>query len=203
MGIDIITISRARLVRGGHSPEICDEEEHWYTGDNRQRMDRKTPGCYISDGKSTGFAVNYFGYTEWRYTLCWLMLGVDAETVWENPRRFAGQPFIELIDSSDAGNYSFGPVTSAKLAGDFAKYAVEAKRGFMAIAEACRQHQKVRQKASKHKKAQKNKQENISDDVLAGGLLSGSTDWRWNWGLYQDFQKGFQIASDGGFLIVG
>jgi len=202
MGVDIVAISKARLVRAGHSTDLCDEEEHWETCGCRQRMDGKTPGCYISDGTSTGFGINYFGYNEWRNTLCWLMLGVDAETVWEYPRRFKGQPFVELIDSSDGGNESFGPITSAKLADDFAKYAVEAKRGFMAIAEACLQHQRVCQKAATPRKVRKTKREPESDDSQDRRLLAGSTEWEWKWQLYRDFRRAFRIASNDGFLIV-
>ena len=202
MGIDIIAISKARRVRSGHSTDLCDDEEHWEAGQDRQRMDGKNPGCYISDGKSTGFGINYFGYDEWRNTFCWLMIGVDAETVWENPRRFKCEPFVELIDSPDGGNFAFGPITSAKLAVDFAKYANEAKRGFVAIAEACRQHQRVCQKASRQKRTRKPTQGKNSDELLEVGLLAGSADWRWKWQIYRDFSRAFRLASNDGLLIV-
>jgi hypothetical protein len=70
--------------------------------------------------ESHGFrAGSYSGYNWWREQLCQLALGVPPSEVWEDPDAHAGKPFLEMINFSDAEG-AIGPVTSAKLAKDFA-----------------------------------------------------------------------------------
>jgi hypothetical protein len=66
-------------------------------------------------------AGSYGGYNTWRERLCRFALDVEPNDVWTDPKAFAGQAFVELINFSDAER-SIGPVTSAKLAADFAAH---------------------------------------------------------------------------------
>lgn len=63
-------------------------------------------------------AGSYSGYNWWREQLCELALECEPSEVWEDPEVYEGQPFVELINFSDAEG-AIGPKTSAKLAADF------------------------------------------------------------------------------------
>jgi hypothetical protein len=76
---------------------------------------------------STGFrAGSYSGYNWWREQLCKFALEVSPEDVWEEPERFEGKAFVELINFSDCDG-CIGSKTSAKLAKDFAAHAPRLK----------------------------------------------------------------------------
>jgi hypothetical protein len=69
--------------------------------------------------ETTGFrAGSYSGYNWWREQLCRFALDCDPSEVWGDPDAYAGRPFVELINFSDAEG-AIGPRTSAKLAADF------------------------------------------------------------------------------------
>jgi hypothetical protein len=60
----------------------------------------------------------YGGYNWWREHLSRFALGVKPNAVWENPRRFAGRPFAELINFTDCDG-RIGTRLAAKLVADF------------------------------------------------------------------------------------
>ena len=57
-----------------------------------------------------------------------MALGVEPEEAWNHPRRFRDKPFVKLINFPDTGGGAIGPITSAKLYGDFVTFAPKAKR---------------------------------------------------------------------------
>jgi hypothetical protein len=68
----------------------------------------------------------YSCYNTWGEHLCRFALGVELRTVWENPERFAGQPFVELINFTDSDG-RIGVRLAGKLAADFRAYADKAE----------------------------------------------------------------------------
>lgn len=66
-------------------------------------------------------AGSYGGYNAWRQWLASIVHGVEPREIWNNPDKYKGQPFYELINFSDCEGV-IGPKTSAKLAKDFADY---------------------------------------------------------------------------------
>ena len=116
MGLDIQAFERLR-------PGQEDKDWHLYQPEGVPDRSDGIAGWYASDGESFRFrAGSYSGYNRWRDWLCKTFLGVNANEAWSDPDRFAGRPFIELINYSDCEGF-FGPVTSAKLAKDFADHA--------------------------------------------------------------------------------
>lgn len=100
----------------------------------------------------------------WHQQLCTLALGVGPGEVCDQPARFAGRPFVELIDFDSAG--AIGPVTSAKLARDFAAHAaILGERAAVRV---------------------------IQRDERAYFFRS-----------YADWQRAFELAAQGGFVILG
>lgn len=61
---------------------------------------------------------SYSAYNWWREQLSRFALGVEPNTVWEDPDRFSGRPFVELINFTDCDG-RIGTQLAAKLAADF------------------------------------------------------------------------------------
>lgn len=78
-------------------------------------------GVYSFDEKFTFEAGSYSGYQEWREWLAETVFGVSARVIWDNPQKYVGQPFVELIDFSPTEGYINASI-SAKLAKDFADH---------------------------------------------------------------------------------
>ena len=95
-----------------------------------RRKDGVKMGCYVPGrgGRTSSLDFNYAAYDGWIRRLSLMALGVEPEEVWNHPRRFRGKPFVELINFPDAGGGAIGPITSAKLYGDFVTFAPRAKR---------------------------------------------------------------------------
>lgn len=123
MGLDIIACKKLRKV---FNPERDDEgylvdeslidiDEgvmNWLNDVFPGRTDGLTVGYYDYQEKTEFHAGSYSGYNWWR----------------EKLRQFKGDvAFQELIEFSDCDGY-IGPVTSKKLAKDFADYEKEAKK---------------------------------------------------------------------------
>lgn len=68
----------------------------------------------------------YSYYNLWREHLCVFVLGVEPCAVWADPKRFAGMPFVELIDFTDCDG-RIGTRLAAKLTADFRAYVAKAK----------------------------------------------------------------------------
>lgn len=206
MGYDIEAISRADRVSGRHSDDVCEDEGHCLIGSCRKRLDGRKPGCYLKRGKSYGFCASYGGYDTWINDLSTIILGVSADEVGGQPRRFKQQPFFELITLPFANDVGIGPTTSAKLNQDFAKHAAKAKRGFQQIAREAQEQRKAGKKkltkrshplAAVHAIAVA-----LGGTVTGGADDSGASAWEWKWQLYREFRRAFKMASDDGFVVV-
>lgn len=131
MGLDITAHETLVLVRKCSVERFRDEEiddpelECLYaTKHFLAATDGMAGGVYRSTGKTSGFgAGSYGGYGEWRQQLARLV-GTTAESVWADPKP---GPFVELINNSDCEGF-IGPVTSKKLAADFAAHQEAAKK---------------------------------------------------------------------------
>jgi hypothetical protein len=87
------------------------------------------PGLYEYTAASEQYAFRvgaYSYYSLWREFLSQLALGVEPSAVWEESERFAGRPFVELIDFTDCDG-RIGTRLAAKLAADFRAHAAKAE----------------------------------------------------------------------------
>ena len=76
-------------------------------------------GYYKILGKVFRFrAGSYGGYNEWREWLSEAFVGVFPKEIWENPKKFEGKPFVELINFSDSEGV-LGKEVCYKLKKDF------------------------------------------------------------------------------------
>jgi len=222
MGVDIIAISKAKLVtcRGG---EECDDS-HYGVGSPPSRRDGLKPGCYVvgKGGRSMGFrAGSYAGYSDWKRQLSLLALEVEPEVVWEHPRRFRGKPFVGLIDFPDVVGPIIGPKTSAKLYADFVALASRARRHYLtrpAGRASSSAHTELppidivtsgsaRRPGSPARAKRHINQAGLSAAEEVAGALGGTMmgagegeDMAWMWEVYRDFRRAFKLASDGGFV---
>jgi hypothetical protein len=125
MGLDITAYEKVELVRprpeGGYTDAEYDDdtkitlyvEEHFAAA-----ADGLISGLYTTSGKRHGFrAGSYGGYNTWRRMLA-ALVGTTPRDVRNDPKP---GPFVELINNSDVEG-AIGPLTSAKLARDFAEW---------------------------------------------------------------------------------
>lgn len=206
MGLDIVAISKAVPIEceGG---DACDET-HFTVGSYRKRRDDLKPGCYVKGkgGREFGFrAGSYTGYSDWKRELCLLVLGVLPEEVWENPRRFRGKPFVELIDFPDGVGPVIGPKTSAKLHGDFVAFAAKAKKHYANPTPLEPPPTPTtgtkRVKKSKEYEAGLDAAKSLAQTLGGSLATSGSCDLGWMQEVYDDFRSAFKLASNGGFVL--
>jgi hypothetical protein len=119
MGLDITALRRARRV----SDKVTEEGYYCYpNSDFLAQADGLLAGPYEAEEIVSFRAGSYSRYNLWRDRLSRMALGVSAETIWGDPERFAGYPFVELINFADNEGI-IGPRTSAKLAEDFEGFA--------------------------------------------------------------------------------
>jgi hypothetical protein len=96
---------------------------------HKARLTGTKPGLYALTERTEQHsfrAGSYSGYNLWRRLLCRFAHGVEPEEVWQNPRRYKGKLFVELIDFTDCDG-RIGAKVSAKLAQDFRDHAKRAK----------------------------------------------------------------------------
>lgn len=126
MGLDIDAYRTVKFVHA-----IADDDDGDYAATERalypnpdfpEQADGLKRGVYAVEG-GTGFrAGSYSGYNYWRSELA-ALVGKTADRIHRDDVRTG--PFVELINFSDCEGV-IGPTTSAKLAGDFAKWQAEA-----------------------------------------------------------------------------
>jgi len=128
MGLTIFAFEKARL---GYSKKQCKNSQCFLVRPSdrfhKDRIDGFKKGYYRATGRtmsfdarchSMSFLDGYGAYNHWRGLLSLLIFGVKPEEVWNNRSKYAGRPFVELIDMSDCEG-AIGPKTSMKLAKDF------------------------------------------------------------------------------------
>jgi hypothetical protein len=135
MALSIRAISKATLVNCGgvnnEAGEPCDHEE---VGPMSRRQDGLKPGCYLPGmgGRTFSFEIGYKEYGAWMLQICRDALGAEWEEVCKHPRRYRGQPFLELIDIPYLSDgQTLGPRTSAKLHADVIGFAARARNHFL------------------------------------------------------------------------
>lgn len=136
MGLDISVVSNLNFVcsRDELSDEECDQHHDDYVflfahPDFEAQADEMETGFYTGEYEEGFRAGSYGGYSRFREELCKAMLDVDPVEVWNNPNRFNGIPFVELINFSDCEG-TIGPQTSAKLYWDFKEHLEKAEKLF-------------------------------------------------------------------------
>ena len=212
MGIGITGISKAKCVpRSGDYVEgeydVC-LEEHLIVDTPSRGRDGVKPGCYIASrgGRTFDLDFNYGAYSAWIWHLSLLALGVEPEEVWHHPRRFRGKPFVELIDFPNADGGAIGPITSAKLYGDFVAFASKARRYYAKSTPNAPGPPPVNKQSVKDK-PHRNRLGLSAVLGLAqslGGTVTGwdeGEDLDWMWESYQKFWRAFRLAKNAGFVL--
>ncbi len=211
MGIGITGMSKAKRVAcSGEYVEgeydVCLEEHLTIDAPARGR-DGVKPGCYIvgPGGRESSLDFNYAGYSGWIRRLSLMALGVEPEEVWQHPRRFRGKPFVELIAFPDTGGGAIGPITSAKLYGDFAAFASKARR-YYATSTPNEFSTARSSKQSVKDKLHRNRAGLAAVSELAESLDGSASKWDegdnldWMWESYRAFRRAFRLASNAGIV---
>ncbi len=128
MGIYVTALSQARLCEPPPEDDEAGEPENVCSftpcGDG-PHIDSLEEGYYVTDGRCHSFqAGTNSGYCQWCEALCEI-----ADLI--QPRGYSKDeriPFSELINCGIFGG--FGPITAAKLLGDFQKLEKTAKKHF-------------------------------------------------------------------------
>ncbi len=174
MGRNIMGVSQVQFV---HQDECCEERGHTnlanidpdYTG----FLDGLRLGCYTAAGEKKVFGGDWESLEQWAELLSYAVHGTRPETFWGDEAQ-QGQAFAEVIAFATMQGYEvIGPLTSRKLAADFAAYEGEIEG-------------KLRQVIARR---DLNRWFNESD-------ISAWLVW------YQDWKKAFELASDGGFVYL-
>lgn len=207
MGIDITGMSKAVWVRGRHSDQLCEDEEHIPAGPCRKYLDGLKPGCYRCDGKSQYVHFTYGGFGPWQDALSTILYGIPSEEVVANAKSFKGQPFVEILAVPESNDVGFGPVTSAKLYADFAKNARKVKAGFQHLALEAAQRRRAGKKHPPRSKSHSSSLVNMIAKSLGGIAVLGDDDpeatkWQWKWENYRDLRTAFRLAAADGILIL-
>jgi hypothetical protein len=146
MGLDIHAASQLKYVRpipGGDEFDRLEEqlnaqdksldEVYFLVSPNDPDWEGHLAGTepglyeYTPASKQYGFRSGpYSYYNTWREYLSRMALGVEPSAIWENPERFAGQPFVELINFTDCDG-RIGAKLAAKLLADFRAHAGRAE----------------------------------------------------------------------------
>ncbi|TSC83975.1 MAG: hypothetical protein G01um101413_778 [Parcubacteria group bacterium Gr01-1014_13] len=177
MGLFVCAYSKMLFVHKKDAKCVDDEGDH--IGINSvptfiERLDGLQEGCYECKGKSKSiFSVMYSYYNDWRELLSYAALKASAQEVWQNPEKYKGKPFFELVNMSDSDG-AIGPVTSKKLAGDFEEFSGPIKKSIRKII--------------------KEKRFSFYGDTTVKEEIA---DWLY---IYSQLRKGFALASDNGFV---
>ena len=210
MGIGITAISRAKLLpcTGGEENDPECVEEHLTVDTPHKGKDAVKAGCYIPGrgGRESSLDFNYAAYDGWIRRLSLMALGVEPTEVWNHPRRFRGKPFVELITFPDTGGGAIGPITSAKLYGDFVAFAAKAKRYYATSTPNVFGPPQVDARSAKDKTH--GKRMGLSAVVaLTESLFEDEFEWDegedldWMWDSYCQFRRAFRLAKNSGLVV--
>ena len=123
MGLDITAYQKVNKSEEWFQKSGIEDfhESHLFKHEHPQ-MDRSPnmeSGSYYVGGESYRFcAGSYSGYNKFREALSVGILGSTPQEVWNNPEKYQGLPFVELIDYSDCEGF-FDSEFSKKLFKDF------------------------------------------------------------------------------------
>lgn len=208
MGIEVNAISNAKWARCDDE-EGCDDTHFYYSPVNYRKLEGLKVGCYVVGKAGCSFyalSLGYDGYHQWRCELAKLALGLRMEEIWENPRRFRGKPFMELLRLPDYSGIAIGPFTSKKLAVDFANFSEQAESHYSAKRPMVKNQKNSSKSKAADNKSKMNAAQRSAESLAQklGGTTKNSraTDINWMWEVYQDFHEAFKIASKRGFLKI-
>ncbi len=128
MGLDITAYSQLRKAAPGEGyhpdyPGEADYENNYHqfyiNPDFPGRADEfEGRVIYACDGDTHEFrAGSYGGYNAWREELA-ALAGYTPRQAWDNPKKYKGKPFYELVNFSDCEG-TLGTAVCKKLAKDF------------------------------------------------------------------------------------
>lgn len=130
MGLDVSFYEKATLAHEKHPHALRDADDEpgeecwdnftvlWVNKDFPGREDGLPHRSCWDTERGEHIHHSYSGYNQYRAWLCMASYGVDCETVWADPDKYADRPFFEQIHFAD-NEGTIGPVTSAKLAQDY------------------------------------------------------------------------------------
>lgn len=137
MGLDITAYQNVNLVEVLLTYEDYEEkydnewEKYDYVHSCQDFPDRLPPlevgGVYTFEKKFWFRAGSYSGYNSWREELAAMALSVTPREIWNNPDRFSGMPFVELINFSDCEGH-LGSEVCKKLLKDFDTFVAKAEQ---------------------------------------------------------------------------
>jgi hypothetical protein len=196
--------------RKNATEEQIDQCERYHIGVSsvEGRRDSVRKGCYVLSPGGRECAVRLrapAGYAAWLEDLCQFALGVTIEEIYDRPRRFRGKPFVELLTfpASNDG-HAIGPVTSAKLHGDFVAFAAKAKKHYFQAQSHLTKAapSKRRGQVATNLRLLQYLQGNIETVAasLGGKINDEPLDGEAMCETYRDLRKCFKLASDGGFV---
>jgi hypothetical protein len=210
MGVGITGMSKAKLLPcpgdGSCDPECI--EEHLTVGTPSNGKDAVKMGCYVPGrgGRTFDLDFGYGGYSTRMRRLSLLALGVEPEEVWQHPRRYRGKPFVEVITFPDTDGGAIGPITSAKLYGDFVTFASKARR-YYATPSALPADPLDGNPQSRIDKSHRNRAglaANMERAESFGGTVPGLDEGEnldWMWESYQQFRRAFRLAKNAGIVV--
>lgn len=206
MGLDIVAISNAKYF----APDFEDESElenRWWVADpdGFDRLDGRPEGLYDGEAECGFRAGSYSGYGHWRWWLSTSFLGIEPQVVWSNPPKFDGLPFVELIYFSDC-NGAIGPVTSAKLAGDFRNH-LDRLPPIPPEPEpdqALKEFRDLYSRMGRGEALEPADREKLAQGFRARLPLESEADIaEWNREQYHKWLEAFEVAAKDGFVIFG
>jgi hypothetical protein len=211
MGIGITGISKAKLVPcSGEYVEgeydVCLEEHITVDAPSGRRNGVKS-GCYIvgRGGRTFDLDFGYAAYSGFVRRLSLMALGAQPEEVWSHPRRFRGKPFVELIGFPDTCGGAIGPVSSAKLYGEFVAFAPKAKRYFAAFTPNVFSPPQMKKRSERD--PHRNRTGLSSVVELTQALGGNEIEWDegenldWMWESYRGFRRALRLARNGGLVV--
>lgn len=122
MGLGIEACSKAVLVTTDLDDEDA-EGDYWVDGpDNPLYLDGYPKGIYKIEGESMVLEETLTSdYFKWLAELSRFALDIDLQVIWDNPETYTNHPFYSLFYASNFEE-AIGPITSRKLAQDFADH---------------------------------------------------------------------------------
>lgn len=124
MGLDIFAYSKLFEVTEKISPEEIEDRgliELKVDEDNRITPTEAGVFCCEEENSFVFRAGSYFGYNAVREIFSDVGMGVLPQEVWDNPKKYEGKPFYEIVDFSDCSG-AIGTSACQKLLADFRAY---------------------------------------------------------------------------------
>ncbi len=216
MGIGITGLSKAKLVpcTGAYDDDDgydeCAEKHTTVDPPGRGKgKDAVKEGCYVPGpgGRECSLDFSYIAYDGWIRRLSLMALGVEPREVWAHPRRYRGNPLVELITFPDAGGGVIGPITAARLYEDFVAFAPRARRYFATskpnVFPAARPATRSAGDGSHGKRIGLANLSRLTRALFGSDLAwDEGEDLHWMWDSYRQFRRALRLAKNDGFVAL-